>query len=192
MITDLAEVLRLGSAKAKENLAFRRYVSAHHIGEKAFQILASDIQQHMDCTSCANCCRYSVVPVSKPEIESIALHIGVTAETVVRAYTIPDPEAPGSRILLNSGNSCVFLQGNLCAIYEGRPKACRDFPHVMVGIHSLGGRLSSHARWAALCPIIYNALEEFKHLTGYHLHRAANQPPNADDCGIQEGRQRER
>jgi hypothetical protein len=44
VVTDPVEVFRLGSAKAQENLAFRRYVSAHHIGEKAFQILASDIQ----------------------------------------------------------------------------------------------------------------------------------------------------
>jgi hypothetical protein len=36
-----------------------------------------------------------VVPVSKPEIESIAAHIGATAETVVRVYTAPDPEANG-------------------------------------------------------------------------------------------------
>ena len=174
MVTDPAEVFRLGSAKAKENLAFRRYVSAHHIGEKAFQILASDIQQQMDCTSCANCCRYSVVPVSKQEIERIAAHIGVTVETVVRVYTVPDPDTSGSRVLLNSSKGCAFLDGNLCTIYEARPKACRDFPHVTVGNHSLGARLSSQGRWAPLCPIIYNALEAFKRVTGYHPHRAAN------------------
>jgi uncharacterized protein len=177
VVTDLAEVFRLGSEKAEENLAFRRHLSAHHVGEEAFQILASDIQQQMDCTSCANCCRYSIVPVSKPEVESIAARIGVTAETVVRTYTVPDPGAPNSRILLNSSRGCVFLDGNLCTIYEARPKACRDFPHVAIGIHTLGSRLSSHARWASLCPIIYNALEEFKRLTGYHPHRPTNPTP---------------
>jgi Fe-S-cluster containining protein len=114
------------------------------------------------------------VPVSKLEIESIAAHIGVTAETVVRVHTVADPEARGSRILLNSRKGCVFLDGNLCTIYEARPKACRDFPHVAVGFHSLGSRLSSQARWAPLCPIIYNALEDFKHLTGYRTCRAVN------------------
>ena len=29
MVTDLAEVFRLGTAKAEENLAFRRYLCAH-------------------------------------------------------------------------------------------------------------------------------------------------------------------
>ena len=170
MVTDLAEVFRLGTAKAGENLAFRRYLSAHHCADKPFQILASQVKQHIDCTNCANCCRHSVVSVDKPEIESIAWQLGVTPEAVVRLYTDSDPDAPASRILLNSGDRCVFLEGNFCMIYEARPKACRDFPHVAIGTHSLGSRPSSLARWAALCPIIFNALESYKHLTGYHPH----------------------
>jgi hypothetical protein len=55
-----------------------------------------------------------------------------------------------------------------------------DFPHVAVGKHSLGSRQSSLARWAPLCPIIVNALEEYKHLTGYHRHAllsSVSKPP---------------
>jgi len=78
----------------KENLAFRRYLSAHHYSDKPFQILASEVQQHLDCTECANCCRHSVAPVNKSEIENIARHIGATSEEVGRRYTVPDPDAP--------------------------------------------------------------------------------------------------
>ena len=170
MVTDLAEVFRLGTAKAEENVAFRRYLDAHHYADKRFQILASKVQRQVDCTACANCCRHSVVPVSDPEIENIASHLGMTSEAVARLYTVPDPDAPASRVLLNSGEGCAFLDGNLCMIYEARPKTCRNFPHVAVGNHSLGGRPSSLTRWAALCPIIYNALEGYKHLIGYHPH----------------------
>ncbi|HEY1207245.1 MAG: YkgJ family cysteine cluster protein [Bryobacteraceae bacterium] len=170
MVTDLAEVFRLGTAKAEENLAFRRYLCAHHYPDRPFRILASNVQRHVDCTACANCCRHSVVSVNKPEIENIAWRLGTRPEAVARLYTAPDPDAPASRALLSSGEGCVFLDGNLCMIYEARPKMCRDFPHVAVGTHSLGGRPSSLARWAALCPILYNALESYKHLTGYHPH----------------------
>ena len=176
MVTDLVEVFRLGTAKTEENLAFRRYLCAQHYSEKPFQILASEVQQHMDCTSCANCCRHSVVSVNKSEIENIARHLGATPEAVTRLYTVPDPDAPASRTLLNSGEACVFLDGNLCMIYEARPKVCRDFPHVAIGTHSLGSRPSSLARWAALCPIIFNALESYKHLTGYHSHPTTSKP----------------
>ena len=171
VVTDSAEVFRLGTAKAEENLAFRRYLSARHYSDKPFQVLANEVQQHVDCTACANCCRYSVVSVKQPEIENIAWHLGSTPEAVARLYTVPDPDAPTSRTLLNSEEGCVFLDGSHCMVYEARPKTCRDFPHVAVGTHSLGGRPSSLARWAGLCPIIFNALESYKHLTGYHPHR---------------------
>ena len=103
VVTDLAEVFRLGTAKAEENLAFRRYLSAHHYADKPFQILASEVQRHVDCTACANCCRHSVVSVSRPEIDNIASYLGTTPEAVTRLYTVPDPDACTSRILLNSG-----------------------------------------------------------------------------------------
>jgi Fe-S-cluster containining protein len=180
VVSDLAEVFRLGTAKAKENLAFRRYLSARHYANEPFQILACEVQQHVDCTACANRCRHSVVSVNEQEVDSIARHLGATPEAIARLYTAPDPDAPGSRTLLNSAEECVFLNGNLCMIYEARPKTCRDFPHIAVGTHSLGARPSSLARRAALCPIIYNALESYKHLTGYDKHpsiRTTCRPP---------------
>ena len=169
MVTDLAEVFRLGTAKVKENLAFRQYLFAHHHIDKPFQILASEMQQSVDCTACANCCRHSVVSVNKSDIENIAGHIGTTSEAVARLYTVPDPDAPALRILRNSGEGCVFLDGNLCMIYEARPKTCRDFPHVAIGKHSLASRQSSLARWA---PALSNHLQHARrvHLTGYRRH----------------------
>jgi Fe-S-cluster containining protein len=168
VVTDLGELFRLGIAKAEENRSFRRYLSAHRVADTRFQILASEVQQHIDCTACANCCRHSVVPVSRAEIESIARHLGATPEGVIHHFTVPNPETRAERILRASREGCVFLDGNLCTIYDARPKTCRDFPHVAVGTHSLGGRPSSLARWAALCPIVYNALEHYKHLCGFH------------------------
>ncbi len=167
VVTDLAEVFRIGTAKAAENVAFRRHLSAKHARDTPFQILASEIQQRVDCTACANCCRHSVVPVNVAEIDAIAQYLGITQDAVTRLYTVPDPDASTLRILHASPDGCVFLDGNLCMVYGARPKACRDFPHVAVGSHTLGGRPASLARWATLCPIIFNALEEYKHVTGF-------------------------
>jgi Fe-S-cluster containining protein len=167
VVTDLAEVFRLGTAKAKENLEFRRYLSSHHHGGEQFPILASEVAEQIDCTGCANCCRYSSVTVEHSEIEAIAGYLGDTVENITRLYTEPASGAPALRSLKSNQAGCVFLDGNLCTIYEARPKACREFPHVAIGVHSLGARQSSHARWAPLCPIVYNALERYKHVTGY-------------------------
>ncbi|MDX1982737.1 MAG: YkgJ family cysteine cluster protein [Bryobacteraceae bacterium] len=167
MVTDLAEVFRLGTAKVKENLAFRRYISAHHGASAPFQILAEEVQRQVDCTACANCCRHSVVTINEEETETIARHLGSTPEEIIRLYTVPDPDTLHSRNILSGKEGCVFLDGTLCTIYEARPATCRDFPHVGIGARSLGSRPSSLARWAALCPIIFNALEDYKRLTGY-------------------------
>jgi hypothetical protein len=86
VVTDPDEVFRLGTAKADENRSFRRYLSTYHVSEKPFQILASEAQRQVDCTACANCCRHSVVPVSKMEIENIARRLGVTPEGVTHHY----------------------------------------------------------------------------------------------------------
>jgi Fe-S-cluster containining protein len=176
VVTDLTEVYRLGTANASDNVAFRRYLSAHHADDRTFQILASEVQQHIDCTKCANCCRHSVVSLDRHDIDHIAVHLGITPDSVTRLYTDPDPDAPALRILRNTGNACVFLDRNECLIYEARPKTCRDFPHVSVDVHSLGSRASSHDRWAALCPIIFNALEAYKQLTGYLSHSHSHSP----------------
>lgn len=166
MVTDLAEVFRLGTEKAEENLAFRRYLAERHYPEGPFQILASEVQKHIDCTICANCCKHSTVDVTASDIAQIARHLGATPQSVTELYTVPSADHKG-RELKSDNTGCVFLSGNLCMIYDARPTPCREFPHIAPGSHTLGGRHSSHGRWAALCPIIYNALEAYKTVTGY-------------------------
>jgi len=172
VVTDLGEVFRLGTEKAGENLAFRRFLANHHYPSGPFQIIAQEVESQVDCTACANCCRHGEVEVSAADIEGVARHLGTTADEVGRLYTEPVAGAPAQRTLRSSEEGCVFLDGNLCLVYAARPKACREFPHVATGAHTLGSRPESHDRWAALCPILYNAIEEYKRVTGF-LARAA-------------------
>ena len=57
-----------------------------------------------------------------------------------------DRDSPSTRVLKNNRSGCVFLRGNLCAVYPARPKAWRDFPQLSFGTHSLGSRISSLVR----------------------------------------------
>jgi uncharacterized protein len=175
VVTDLVEIRRLGLAKKDENLGFRRYLSAQHRRIEELQSLAAQIQPRIDCTACANCCRWSVVEVHRGDVDALASSFGVSFEEATRAYTCLDREDPGTRILKNARGQCVFLRGNRCSVYPDRPKTCRDFPHLSFGSHSLGSRISSLARWIPLCPIIYNAFESYKRAVGYH-------PPDRDAC----------
>ena len=167
VVTDLGEVFRLGTEKAGENLAFRRFLANHHYPSGPFQIIAQEVQSHVDCTVCANCCRHGEVAVSGEDIAAIARHLGTTVDEVERLYLVGVAGAPAQHELRSTDAGCVFLDGTLCLIYEARPKACREFPHVATGSHTLGSRRSSQDRWVTLCPILYNAVEEYKRVTGF-------------------------
>jgi len=171
VITDLAEVARQGIANSAENLQFRRYLAAHHQPVEVFHEIAAKVQERIDCTQCANCCRYSIVTVRAAEVARIAAFLNLDEAAVAQHYTVPDGESPRARTLRSDRNGCVFLKDNRCTIYAARPEACRNFPHVAPGRHSLGGRLESHCRWAPLCPILFNALEEYKHVLGFHARQ---------------------
>jgi hypothetical protein len=77
VITDLAEIARQGTAKSAENLQFRRWLAAHHQPVEAFQAIAAKVQSRIDCTKCANCCRYSIVNVRAAEVARIAAYLGM-------------------------------------------------------------------------------------------------------------------
>jgi Fe-S-cluster containining protein len=165
----LTEVGRLAEAKKSENLEFRRHLKTHHYPDGPFHILASEIEKQIDCTACGNCCRHMIVNVTEADIGRIAEYLVMPASDVRHLYT---ELTSGDRVLINRHDSCVFLDGNLCLVYDARPTACRDFPHVSPDTHTLGGRYSSICEHASVCPILYNALEDYKRVVGYPPHRS--------------------
>ncbi len=169
MITDLLEIRSLTKSSEAENLRFRRFLRNHHQDEEPFRILAQEVEAQIDCTQCANCCRQTVVEVSDAEIARIAQYLRIEPADVIRLYTTTeDPDARGTRVLINRSDGCTFLAGNLCIVYEARPEACRRFPHLAGNRRSLGSRMASIFQRASYCPIVYNTLEAYKHMIGYH------------------------
>jgi Fe-S-cluster containining protein len=155
--------------KRGENLEFCRHLHERHVEIERLQFIAVQIQKATDCTRCANCCRQTLVSVSQPEIEVIARHLGVAPEIAMRRFTVPDPDHSTGRTLINRKDACIFLDGNLCMIYEARPQPCRDFPHLALHSHTLGARLSSLYRRTWICPIVFSTFERCKAVLGWHL-----------------------
>ena len=167
VVTDLVQIRRRVETDGGENLRFRRFLKTHHFPDRLFRRIAREVEQQIDCMACANCCREPRVNVSCRDIETIARYLDTSPEEVVKEYTNLDPE-DRETILRQTKGGCVFLDGNLCMVYEARPRACREFPYLVSDQRSLGGRMSSVCKHASICPIIYNTLEAYKHAIGYH------------------------
>jgi hypothetical protein len=83
----------------------------------------------------------------------------------VAEYTSDDPEE--GRVLKHNQDGCVFLEGNLCSVYEVRPHTCVTFPHLTRGAGSLQSRFWEMPDRACYCPIVYNTLEAWKTDLGF-------------------------
>jgi Fe-S-cluster containining protein len=166
VITDLVQIERLGEKKRKENEALRKHMKTHDVHERRLRKIAEDIEDQIDCTECANCCRVATTKLLERDVERLAKLFRLSISQFKAQYTVEDPE-DGLILQRDEQTGCVFLQGKLCAIYESRPTACENFPHLVRGQGSLPARMWEFIDRATYCPIVYNSLEAFKPAVGF-------------------------
>ena len=160
MITDLVQIKRLGEKQREENQRFRAWLKRHNFVERRFKAIAEEVEESIDCTACANCCRVATTQISERDAERLSRHLGMKVSEFLRDYTVELPDE--GRILKRSPDGCVFLDGSVCSVYEMRPDTCRLFPHLIKGNGSLLSRMWHMPDRAVYCPIVFNALEQFK------------------------------
>ena len=165
MITDLVQIRRFGEKQRDENLRFRAWMRRHSFVERRFKTIAQNVEDAIDCTACANCCRVATTQINDRDAEHLARYLGATLSEFLRDYTLQTQDE--GRILKRDENGCIFLQGNLCSVYEARPQACQLFPHLVKGNGSLLSRMWHMPDRAVYCPIVFNTLEQFKSETGF-------------------------
>ncbi len=125
---------------------------------KELDLLAQELDQKVfaktDCLSCANCCKSAPPIVSKKDIKRIAKFLKTTPKQIERQYVIEDFSGEMSFKSI----PCQFLdEQNYCTIYEARPSACRDFPHVHSG--NFKGRKKLHSTNSLICPAVEEILD---------------------------------
>ena len=68
-------------------------------------------------------------------------------------------KSEGGMMIMNT-IPCHFLNDNKCGVYENRFKECRDFPHLHKP--NFNDRLFGTLIHYAICPIIFNVIEQLK------------------------------
>jgi len=161
MLTDLVQIRLQGEKKRPENERFRRYLKSHSHADRTLRHIAEEIEEQIDCTACANCCKSATVTLADRDVERLARYLRITPAKFLANYAEESPEE--GRILRRTAErGCVFLVGNLCSIYDERPDTCRRFPHLFRGAGSIASRMWQFIDRACYCPIVFNSLEAFK------------------------------
>jgi len=161
MITDLVQIGRLGEKKRPENERFRRHLKTYKYVVRRFKQIAEGVEAEIDCTQCANCCRVAKTPVTTRDIAHLAKYMRLTPAKFEREYVVKDEEE-GKVLRRDEAAGCVFLDGNLCTVYDARPANCELFPHTSKGEGSIPFRMWQFIDRATYCPIVYNTLEAWK------------------------------
>jgi Fe-S-cluster containining protein len=165
MLTDLVQIRLQGEKKRPENERFRKYLKSHSHSDRALRHIAEEIEDQIDCTSCANCCKTATTTIGERDVERLARYLRTTPAKFLADYTELIPEE--GRILRRTLEGCVFLDGNLCSVYDARPDTCQRFPHLVRGQGSLASRMWQFIDRASYCPIVFNSLEAFKDALKY-------------------------
>jgi Fe-S-cluster containining protein len=166
MITDLVQISLLGEKKRVENERFRKFMKSRDHSDRILRRIAEGIEEQIDCTQCANCCRVATAVVAERDSERLARYLRIPMARFLAEYTVESEEE--GRILRRTEESgCVFLDGTECTVYDARPESCQRFPHVVRGNGSIASRMWQFIDRACYCPIVYNSLEAFKAEMGF-------------------------
>ncbi len=106
--------------------------------------------QQFDCLDCANCCSSISPMVTDKDVERLARHLKMKAVDFIEQYLYRDEDND----YVFKETPCPFLlPDRYCAVYEQRPKACREYPHTdrkrFVQILNL-----THKN-CEICPVVY-------------------------------------
>ena len=102
-----------------------------------------------------------MINVTSEEAERLAIHLEMTVPDLKSKYI---EESLQGKMIMNT-IPCHFLCGTKCTIYEERFTECRDFPHLYKD--NFTDRLFGTLMYYAMCPIIFNVVEELKVEIGF-------------------------
>ena len=150
---------KLAKDKHKENKTF--FTKLKKKPPKHLDYLMQELHEaefkKTDCLKCANCCKTTGPLFTSKDIERISKHLKLKPQQFTEQFLRLDED--NDYVLQTI--PCTFLgSDNYCAIYDVRPKACREFPHTDRKKFQQIANLT--LKNVAICPAAFNIVEEMK------------------------------
>lgn len=161
--TDRDYIKALAKEREDENDAFRGFIrnSNGDLIDLLVQQINAVVEPAIDCTACGACCKTLMINVEPPEVERLSSRLGMAPGEFKQQYI---EESLQGQLVVNQV-PCHFLAGTRCSVYEDRFSECREFPH----LHrkNFKDRMFGTLVHYAMCPIIFNVVEELKIRSGF-------------------------
>ncbi|TDX00747.1 YkgJ family cysteine cluster protein [Dinghuibacter silviterrae] len=117
--------------------------------------LHAEAFSHIDCLTCANCCKHYSPRFKTPDIKRIARRLKMKEGAFIETYLRLDTD--GDYVVKSS--PCPFLGAdNACSIYEDRPSDCARYPYTDEDV--LLKRPQLTLTNSEICPAVYYVLEK--------------------------------
>lgn len=111
--------------------------------------------EHIDCLSCANCCKNYSPRFKMPDIKRIAKRLRMKESQFIDQYLLLDKEDD----YVVKSHPCPFLgEDNYCSIYEDRPRDCYRFPYTDEDV--LINQVNLTLKNAQVCPAVFYIMEK--------------------------------
>ena len=133
-----------------KSLRKKRRIPLESLFKEAHNMAFSNI----DCLDCGRCCRMLGPRIENNDIPKLAGRERIKAREFILRYLKTDEDED----LVFREMPCPFLgDDNYCSVYEDRPSACRDYPHMERGRQS--SRITLHMKNITYCPALVIAVE---------------------------------
>lgn len=121
------------------------------------QEIHNAVFKKIDCLSCANCCKTTGPLFTSADIERISKFLKSKPQQFIDKYLKIDED----KDYVLQQVPCTFLDHeNYCMIYDVRPKACREYPHL--DRKKFNQITALTLKNTEICPAAFQAVEEMK------------------------------
>ena len=142
-----------------DNLSFLNSLKGKREWDDRSQEIHKNVFENTNCLACGNCCKTTPAIVERSDVKRIAKYLNTTPKGFIRKYLLEDFNGE----LFIQKVPCTFLnEDNTCAIYEVRPKACREYPHTDQKDFHRRGKMN--AKNTIVCPAAFAIVERLKEL----------------------------
>ena len=111
----------------------------------------------INCLDCAYCCKYLGPRITNKDIRDLSHYLNIKESEFEKKYIKIDEDND----TIFSSHPCPFLDTkNFCAVYDKRPRACRDYPHTHQP--EILRKKEIHIKNTFICPAVFEIFENIK------------------------------